>query len=589
MILNIKKKYKKISLRYRLLKYFSAFAIIPIILFSIVISGIMLNETIDRMRDDTKKRFDERFQYIDKQLEEAYQIGNTVSQDSYVRQILNDEFESIEEKYFTEAIINSKLTHMLKYSESNIQAYVIGENGSQFKSSDKSFLEKNFFDEEWYVNTANINNEVWQYPRIGSNIVNSLREEYISLTIPIRKVLKDTILGIIYIDIKIEPYVLEEASSYFYIINQEDTFIMNEKLVEDASKLDLSTIISESRSNIKYWNILESNDSLIHENKSIITIYRKSNINDWIYCSVSTKETIYQNVLVIILVTIAIIFGLIFIAFYTSFRVSKTLINPLINLSKTMEKVQQGDFAARVKTTSNGEIGQLEESFNYMVKDINELMTQIVTEQQKTRQYEIMLLQAQIKPHFLYNTFDSVIWLIRIDEYDDAIKLMQELTIFLRSGLSKGKDTINLEQEVSNVKSYLEIQKFRYKKKLSFEIDIPEEMMNFQVPKLILQPLVENSLYHGIKNKEEGGMIYVYGYETIDEIIIVISDDGVGMDEKKLENMKENDNNSTSYGFKNVYERLSMFYKERFKLDVESEIGIGTTIKIQIRKDDSDV
>ncbi len=589
MILNIKKKYKKISLRYRLLKYFSAFAIIPIILFSIVISGIMLNETIDRMRDDTKKRFDERFQYIDKQLEEAYQIGNTVSQDSYVRQILNDEFESIEEKYFTEAIINSKLTHMLKYSESNIQAYVIGENGSQFKSSDKSFLEKNFFDEEWYVNTANINNEVWQYPRIGSNIVNSLREEYISLTIPIRKVLKDTILGIIYIDIKIEPYVLEEASSYFYIINQEDTFIMNEKLVEDASKLDLSTIISESRSNIKYWNILESNDSLIHENKNIITIYRKSNINDWIYCSVSTKETIYQNVLVIILVTIAIIFGLIFIAFYTSFRVSKTLINPLINLSKTMEKVQQGDFAARVKTTSNGEIGQLEESFNYMVKDINELMTQIVTEQQKTRQYEIMLLQAQIKPHFLYNTFDSVIWLIRIDEYDDAIKLMQELTIFLRSGLSKGKDTINLEQEVSNVKSYLEIQKFRYKKKLSFEIDIPEEMMNFQVPKLILQPLVENSLYHGIKNKEEGGMIYVYGYETIDEIIIVISDDGVGMDEKKLENMKENDNNSTSYGFKNVYERLSMFYKERFKLDVESEIGIGTTIKIQIRKDDSDV
>jgi len=532
MILNIKKKYKKISLRYRLLKYFSAFAIIPIILFSIVISGIMLNETIDRMRDDTKKRFDERFQYIDKQLEEAYQIGNTVSQDSYVRQILNDEFESIEEKYFTEAIINSKLTHMLKYSESNIQAYVIGENGSQFKSSDKSFLEKNFFDEEWYVNTANINNEVWQYPRIGSNIVNSLREEYISLTIPIRKVLKDTILGIIYIDIKIEPYVLEEASSYFYIINQEDTFIMNEKLVEDASKLDLSTIISESRSNIKYWNILESNDSLIHENKNIITIYRKSNINDWIYCSVSTKETIYQNVLVIILVTIAIIFGLIFIAFYTSFRVSKTLINPLINLSKTMEKVQQGDFAARVKTTSNGEIGQLEESFNYMVKDINELMTQIVTEQQKTRQYEIMLLQAQIKPHFLYNTFDSVIWLIRIDEYDDAIKLMQELTIFLRSGLSKGKDTINLEQEVSNVKSYLEIQKFRYKKKLSFEIDIPEEMMNFQVPKLILQPLVENSLYHGIKNKEEGGMIYVYGYETIDEIIIVISDDGVGMDEK---------------------------------------------------------
>jgi len=588
----------KDGLQYRLLKYFSAFAIIPIVVLSIAITGFLLNGMIKRINENAKLSFDGAFRIYDGMLEDTYQIGNTVSQDSNVRAALEERFSQEEDRYYRELIVNSHLFHMLKYSNKSIKAYVLGENGVRFKSSDRTLKEVDFRKAPWYIKTEQLNQPLWTNPHIASNITNSLDVHHIALTIPIRKSVRENLLGMVYMDVEFDESLLMmsiEKSGYFYIINQEDTTIISEPKFSNKKAYTLNDMVLSSRESIKYWDIQRSNESFIIEDSRMITIFRKSNINDWIYCSVISKKIIYKDIIQIIFTTIGIILILIFVSFYVSTAVSDTLINPLVTLTSTMEKVQGGDFTARAESGTSGEIGQLEVSFNFMVEDINHLMNQVVEEQEKTRQYEIMLLQAQIKPHFLYNTFDSAIWLIRIGEYDDAMRMLQELTIFLRSGLNKGKDVIDLKQELSNMVSYLEIQLLRYKKKLSYEVDIPDKLLTIQLPKLILQPLVENALYHGIKGKESGGMIYVYGYENDEETVIAVSDDGIGMTKEAVEQLM-NSRDSTrdseiisSYGFKNVYERLYMFFKERLTLEIDSEIGIGTTVKIRIKKEAGNV
>jgi sensor histidine kinase YesM len=586
---------KKKGLQHRLLKYFSAFATIPIVILSIVISGFLLSVTVDGIKENAKTSFDEIFRYYDGMMEDAYQIGNTVSQDTNIRVALEETFSNDEARYARELMVNSRLFHMLKYTNDNIKAYVLGENGARFKSSDRTLKNITFTEQPWYVKTEQLNQMLWTSPHLSSSITNSLDYYHVSLTIPMKKLTQETILGLVYMDIELDETILtSENSDCFFIINLEDTQIIHYNQLSSKEEESRNKMAQKSRDNIKYWDIQRSNESILVEDGNLITIYRKSNVNDWIYCSVISKDIIYEDIVKIPIITSGIIFLLILISFFASAKVSGTLINPLVQLTAIMEKVQTGDFSARVDSGSTGEIGQLEDSFNYMVNDINDLMNQVVEEKDKTRQYELMLLQAQIKPHFLYNTFDSAIWLIRIGEYEDAIRMIQELTAFLRSGLNKGKDVIDLRQEISNVVSYLEIQILRYKKKLTYEVDIPEEMFDFELPKLVLQPLVENALYHGIKNKKEGGMIYVYGYDNEDETVIVVSDDGIGMTEEavsKLLNSKHDLSNDamSSYGFKNVYERLFMFFKDRLSLEIESKIEIGTTVRIKISKEQKNV
>ena len=225
-----------------------------------------------------------------------------------------------------------------------------------------------------------------------------------------------------------------------------------------------------------------------------------------------------------------------------------------------------------------------------MVKEIETLVEDIHKEQENLKDAELRLLQEQINPHFLYNTLDAILWMTEAGENQKAIQIIQELSSFFRISLSKGQSEITISNEREHVKSYLEIQRYRYQDILDYEIDFDEGILEYHIQKLTLQPIVENALYHGIKNKRGKGMIRVLGKEENDSIVFSIIDDGIGMKPEELERLRSliaghiTDDDQSGYGMANVEKRLEMLYGEEYGMSVESEYGEGTKVLVRIPK-----
>ena len=252
-------------------------------------------------------------------------------------------------------------------------------------------------------------------------------------------------------------------------------------------------------------------------------------------------------------------------------------------------KVAEGDFTARTEVVNTDEIGVLSNSFNEMTAEIGTLVEDIKQQQRNLHITEIKLMQAQINPHFLYNTLDTIVWLAEQEKRDDVIKMVTALSNFFRTTLSKGRDFITVGEEESHVRSYLEIQQFRYQDILDYSIKIDEEIKEYVLPKLTLQPLVENALYHGIKNKRGKGMIEIVGNKCGEEIIFEVCDNGKGMAPEKLAELgrniqkKKDENLTDSFGLTNVNQRICYYYGERYGLQFESKENVGTKATVTIK------
>ena len=214
---------------------------------------------------------------------------------------------------------------------------------------------------------------------------------------------------------------------------------------------------------------------------------------------------------------------------------------------------------------------------------------QVKEEQKQLRKAEFELLQAQINPHFLYNTLDAIVWSAESGNQKQVVNMVGNLSDFFRLSLNRGKETVLVSEEINHVRSYLEIQQIRYQDILKFHIDIPESMNGYKMPKLTVQPIVENALYHGIKNKRGGGSINVSGYEQGDSFTLVVKDDGIGMTEERLADVRKAIEEGTSdknivYGLYNVNERIKLNYGEGYGVNIDSKHEEGTTVTIRLPK-----
>ncbi len=276
-----------------------------------------------------------------------------------------------------------------------------------------------------------------------------------------------------------------------------------------------------------------------------------------------------------------------------SLKLSDNITKPIKSLRDIMRKTEEGNLSLRFESSSRDEVADLGLSFNHMIKTIEQLLERVRFEEDQKRKAELKIVQEQFKPHFLYNTLDTINWMAREHKAMDIVKLVDALTNVFRISLSRGKDYITIKEEVNYIQSYLYVQKTRYEDKLIFDVDADEECMSTMVPKLILQPLLENAIYHGIKQKRGTGHITVRVHRQEDMICMAVSDDGKGMDEgtrHSLQNLlKTGDRNdditpddNQSFGLYYVRERLQLRYGDNYRVDVESSEDVGTTISIFI-------
>ena len=282
-------------------------------------------------------------------------------------------------------------------------------------------------------------------------------------------------------------------------------------------------------------------------------------------------------------VILLIIFIVILINSYISFRVT----NPIRELEKSVKELEEGNLDADIYMGGSYEVQHLGKSVQDMKFRIKGLMQDIVSEHEEKRKSEFDSLQAQINPHFLYNTLDIIVWQIENEKQSEAVHTVTALARFFRLSLGKGKNIVTVKDEIEHVKNYLMIQHMRFKNKFDYEFDIAEDVLELPSLKLMLQPLVENAIYHGMEFMDGDGMIMVKAWREEDELYLSVADNGLGMTEDKVETIltgksASGNGRGSGIGVKNVNERIKLYFGEAYGLTIDSEPDEGTTVIIHL-------
>jgi two-component system, sensor histidine kinase YesM len=421
----------------------------------------------------------------------------------------------------------------------------------------------------------------------------------------------NSVNGVFQKDIDYEMYFIvsgtkkfSDGQQYQIISKFENTIykIIN-STADSARLLDLDIILRTDASLKKYVNEIgiqieikepvEKQMETLDQVRSISSLINKE-IQDYIMYEVTTcgeiNTQLQESIRKWLLFNAITLGGLIIISFILAWYISGSVSNPIRNLRKMTKIVATGNFEERIIDVNSDEIAELGSSFNIMTIRIKELLDERIKEQKKLKNAEFKVLQAQINPHFLYNTLDTIVWMAETGHNDKVILLVRELSNFFRRSISKGRDVITVEEEVGHVSSYLSILKVRYRDTLDYIIDVDNSLFGYSIPKFTLQPLVENALYHGIKNKRDTGKIVIKGRQTNEgEMLFEILDNGIGMDEERLKVVitsldidHEESSDVTSFGMSNVHQRIRLYYGNKFGLKINSIINQGTSVLVSI-------
>ncbi|HEX7055919.1 MAG TPA: histidine kinase, partial [Bacilli bacterium] len=327
--------------------------------------------------------------------------------------------------------------------------------------------------------------------------------------------------------------------------------------------------------------------------KDWVFAHLQSAVTGWHVLVLQPRDALLRKLSRIKWITLVIVFVTLLISIAVSFSISGVITKPIQKIVLSMKKFQRGDFSQNVQFKGNDEIGQLGSGYNIMVQRIKDLINDVYASEIKQRQAELKLLQSQINPHFFYNTLNSIAWSAHKNNDHQVADMIYSLSGIFKISLNAGKEVIPLQQEFELVRHYLSLQKFRYSGKLNYEIEMLPELKNVNIPKLLIQPLVENAVVHGIEPlADDNGLICVSAALSADGrfIEINITDNGVGIPEDKLREMNlqlraNSDPGSSSgenFALLNIRNRIRLFYGEDASLHIQSVFGSGTRVMLTL-------
>lgn len=367
----------------------------------------------------------------------------------------------------------------------------------------------------------------------------------------------------------------------------------NSKRLDSVQKYlnNLEIYVNRIKENLEAGNKYEDNMAIWENDVQIVTQLLRESIFQYIYYEVrdiQQSHEEYQRFFKMMIQYSIIAFASILISvIILSYYIPRSMTKPIRRLVEVTKQVANGDLSVRSDVGTGAEMKVLSDSLNTMIDKINELLEQVTTEQVRLRKAEFELLQAQINPHFLYNTLDAIVWLAEAGEQKKVVGMVGSLSEFFRTSLNQGKDVVSIKEELQHVRSYLEIQQVRYQDILSYEINVPQELYSYSIPKITIQPLVENALYHGIKNKRGMGKITITGYQKDDTFVLQIEDNGIGITSERLEQIRNGivhrmTSQKEIYGLYNVNERIHLNFGEMYGIYIESVYGEKTIVSITL-------
>jgi two-component system sensor histidine kinase YesM len=387
-------------------------------------------------------------------------------------------------------------------------------------------------------------------------------------------------------DIKVAQTIAAELKNTARTRDCKDRAIAIGKFLDNLNKH-----VQKIEDNLEESGHYDENITILYSDIHTVTSLIQDTVLEYIYYATLEMESVRAQMEVHMLKSLefsVIMLGVMAVgALFFSVIISNSISKPIKQLGSITNQVAKGNLSVRSNIKNGAEVKVLSDSLNIMIEKLSNLIDTVKIEQTNLREAELTLLQEQINPHFLYNTLDTIIWLAESGKSETVVQMVSSLSKYFRTSLSKGNNMITLQEEELHVRSYLQIQQFRYEDILEYEINMEEALGDCSIPKITLQPLVENALYHGIKNKRGKGKIVITGKQERDRIILTVADNGLGMTEERLEQVRKgishNDENQKDfYGLYNVNERIHLYYGPEYGISIRSIYQEGTWVEVCI-------
>lgn len=573
-----------VSLRTRMLLSNIVVALIPFLMFSIVSGSIFLDHAQKTAEEHSVQLIHQVSNSMDVYVETIEKMVNYIQLELQDTPFFTMETEDAPGWESETDYIRSVLENVAN-SHREVAGIFIATKEDLYVSTGMSRISRDPFQNERWYREASENPEEIQLISVvtGRNIVTN-RSYSIDDVFSLAKAVQDPetgeVLGVILLDIRHD--IIQSSINGVTIGEKGFVFVMDQE--DNIVYTPVNGIVY--RVNPKWVKAMEPMSVQIqggsYQIRSELSPY-----TGWRTVGVFSMDEVMSSVNTIVYILFTCVIISLVLVVIVSFKFSRTLTNPIFKLKRLMKQAESGDLTVRFNFQHNDEIGELGQSFNHMIARIDQLIQMVYVEQENKRTAEMKSLQEQIKPHFLYNTLDTISWMARDYDAEDIVRLVDALTNMFRIGLSHGKDIITVKEEITHVSNYLYIQKIRYKDKLNYVIHVDESLYAIEVPKLILQPLVENAIYHGVKAKR-GGTITITGVPEGENLVFTVQDNGAGMPQEKVEELNRRMSERSvldekkSFGLFYIRERIQLCYGKGYGVHVESTLGEGTRVTITL-------
>ena len=565
-----------------------------IITISIVIAAWSIKDTNKVVQAEMGKLnreiLDEVADNISIFLSNIEEIGTNIVEDNKINSalaiskedILNRTEEVINLEKYVDVLLNEQVWKYGKYMKPDL--YIVSENDFNFSTYSKNkYTMESIKNETWYSEIVKANGKTVLLSTFEDEEGIGPFKSIFRMGRSINNLITGDNLGVLIMDIS-EKMLFDRYNKIIkdgkniYIVDLKGNIISNK---------DKRLIGKNNFEDIQYGDYIEENEwySVIkRDNANYIKLESTLDKYGWSIIEEIPSNVIKQPIKQItekfILTLTLVIVG----SFIIIYKLSIWITKPVINMKNTMKQVMDGNLNLKIEVDRNDEIGSLEESFNNMIKWLEESIEEIKEQEKQKRIAELSFLQAQINPHFLYNTLSGVRFLVSMNKNEEAEEMIFKFTKLLRNILPKASELISLNEEIEIVIDYIELQKIRYPNLFKVDIFIQESIKSIKVPALILQPVVENAIFYSIDNEGKKGKIRIIGYSEEEKIIIEVIDNGKGMSNRQINDVFKNKEAMNRVGLINVHERIQLNYGKMYGIEIISEKGKGTRIRYILPK-----
>ncbi|AGF55540.1 two-component system sensor histidine kinase YesM [Clostridium saccharoperbutylacetonicum] len=561
---------------------------IILIIFPIPLIGIISFINSSNMIENNHKasyllNLQKSSELMDNNLKNTTNIMRSITSNENLRNELKSSNEVTEatDNYFPIQSVNvfSRIFREYTIDTTYIDSICLYDNDGRLyyfgtKFSGATVLKNNPYDKikekNWYKEAIKANGKE---VILGYNILDEESREFSFSTVKLVRDV-DTLKPIGLMIINVKENAFTKAFPNINPDSEEGTFLVLDKNKNNNNNNSPIVFMNRNDEDIKKIvdNSQEFNSSTLEKQGYSVSSYT-NDITGWEIVHIIKKSQLLKDTRLIGVYTAIVCLVTILFALILSIVFSNTINKPIKRLKRAISDVGKGKRDI-TEEFGDDEIGILGNQFKVMVKENLELNERITSSKLKQREAELKLLQAQINPHFLYNTLDSIYWLAKIKKVDDIADMAIALSDIFKLSLNKGSEITTVRNEIKQVQSYLIIQNLRYKDRFKVDIDIDDKIMDYEIIKLIIQPFIENAMIHGLEPKAGDGEINIIGKLEGDEIVFVIEDNGIGVEDINKFN--------SGYGIKNVQERIELYYGEEYGVTFESEINKGTIVTIKI-------